>query len=1049
MKSLSIRTASLAIAMSLATAAQAQTEGVDKAEVPTIDSEQQLGFLNDGDTRLVNEEFDLAASGALVSVDVPVASVSDFAAGDEVVTMRSLDPRYGDIDAFWGDIIAFYGNIDAFWGDINPFYGDIGAFWGDISPFYGDITAFWGDIDAFWGDIIAFDAAHLASLGNFWQAASTQISATDHVWSKLIYEKAGSGYEIEYNGTPDLILAELEKLISQAEAQFGAAYTAETEQSFREGLVSEFLARHGINLSDKTSLAGFSAADRAAFFLDWHDSLMAYSGIDQVDHWMGTVNWTPSLTQIQGEKAITMIGIIDSNFGDDPEFSDNLILNEGNIDDLNGHGAGVASLILAEHDGEGIMGIAPNAIVAAYNPFDAQGNASWANIAAGINAIKAVAKTDDGGRASLINLSLGEPGFVATQGLSDVFRQKDIAAYNGQTVYVIAAGNEGIAQNHNIEWGFSSGASKSDVVLLDSSGNLLDPVYSGVSDTAAIFVGSVRPDGTISSFSNTPGSACLLDNGVCHERNRLMNFFVVAPGELLLVNDGQGGLVRRSGTSFAAPLVSGAIALLHDRWPWLANKPQETTQIIFRSARDLGAPGVDPVYGHGLLDVTASQSPLDFGAMTFTLYRKSRKRYSSTSMSASQLLTGGIPSWWETEDVFFTGIENIGSTHRDFAIPMSSFTYGRTTNALGSGYQRFQDFVSDRFANWLLSKGTDKNGDGRLGVSQVRSNTAETSGLWTMRYDAIQPRLTEEGAIRPVHNSATLTNPKGNLSFTFGHGQGALALTGQNFGIVSDHDHETGGVNPVLGLASGEIFAQAAYKPAPNTTVSVGYSNNREDWKDLDGVSEAERSLQRHLGARDAEALTVSVGQKVTDRLSVNAQWTRLNEKDALLGTQTGIDALLGEGSATDAVTVSASFDAGNGLSFDLSATGSATKTAKGQLLASTGNVMSSAAQFAINKRGVVGERDILRVSIGQPLTVEDGELELRSDQVIDRMTGEIGPVSQFFGIETKRRYTAEVVYATPVTEASELGLIGRYVSAGDDGAEATVMLGANFGMRF
>ena len=67
-------------------------------------------------------------------------------------------------------------------------------------------------------------------------------------------------------------------------------------------------------------------------------------------------------------------------------------------------------------------------------------------------------------------------------------------------------------------------------------------------------------------------------------RERLMDRFIVAPGELILLPDGQGGFVRRSGTSFAAPLVSGAIALLHDRWPWLANYPDESVDIILLSA---------------------------------------------------------------------------------------------------------------------------------------------------------------------------------------------------------------------------------------------------------------------------------------------------------------------------------------------------------------------------------------------------------------------------------------------------------------------------------
>ena len=132
-------------------------------------------------------------------------------------------------------------------------------------------------------------------------------------------------------------------------------------------------------------------------------------------------------------------------------------------------------------------------------------------------------------------------------------------------------------------------------------------------------VGSVDPLGAISSFSNQPGTACLLDNGVCSSGHHLYDRFMVAPGELILVSDGQGGLERRSGTSFAAPLVSGAITLLHDRWPWLRNYPQETAQIILSSAKDLGAPGPDPVYGYGLLDanaaVTASVPPVKANPM--------------------------------------------------------------------------------------------------------------------------------------------------------------------------------------------------------------------------------------------------------------------------------------------------------------------------------------------------------------------------------------------------------------------------------------------------
>lgn len=977
-----------------------------------------------------------ADAGDLVSVQGPIAANYY----DRVVTARSIDPFYGDIDAFYGDIVAFYGDIDAFWGDINPFYGDIdafygdiGAFWGDISPFYGDIGAFWGDIDAFYGDIGAFYGdigaftTHVHSIGAWGKAAKQQIATVESNWSALKYTTNPFGtVNITFDGTPDRIRNSLEALIQQAEAQFGAAYTAKTGKSFRDGFVAEILAKHGLNL-DNTTAAKLTLAknkgQRAAFFLDWNDSLMQYSGIDQVDHWMAAVNWTPSITQIQGEGKQAIVGIIDGSFAADADLADNVVWAGGGTTTVNGHGAGVASLIAGAHDGEGIMGIAPKVKIAAYNPFDANHKASWDSVANGIQSLlfKYVGGNDTG-YVSVINMSLGEKGHVFSQGMADVLNRPYINAWSHETTYVIAAGNDGITQTSDVNW-------------------------NGFQDTNFILVGSIDPNGEISKFSNRPGNACLLTNGVCGEGNRLMDRFIVAPGTMLLVSDGQGGVHRASGTSFAAPLVSGAVTLLHDRWKWLVRHPEETTEIIFRSARDLGAPGVDAVYGHGLLDVAASQSPLDFGAMTFNLYNGSGAL--KKAVTVDSLLSGGVPQSWDTDGVFFTAFEYIGDTYRDFLIPMSSLQQGQQSSVLGHGQQYMQDFISDRFANWLLSNGADKDGDGKLGVTQVRSNEAETSGQWTMRYDAMAPRFTQDGAVRPVHNAATLTTPDGKASFTLGHGQGALALSGGQFGIMSDHDAETGGVNPVLGLASGEMFGGASYNIAEGTKVSVGFSAEREDWEDLDTGNEMQRQLQRQLGAREAQALTVAIDQNITDRLSVGVQFTHLNEEDALLGMQTGNDALLGDGSRTDAMTASASFDAGNGLSFDLSVTGGATRTDDGQFLATSQRALSSAGQFAVNKRGVINARDILRVSVGQPLTVERGQLEFTSDQVVDRETGATAAVTQVIGIDTKRRLTSEFVYATPVADDAEFGLIGRYISAGEIGQEESFMIGANFGLRF
>ena len=60
------------------------------------------------------------------------------------------------------------------------------------------------------------------------------------------------------------------------------------------------------------------------------------------------------------------------------------------------------------------------------------------------------------------------------------------------------------------------------------------------------------------------------------------------------------------GTSFAAPKVTGAAALVVQKFNTSA---ANTKRILLTTADDLGAPGVDPVFGHGALNVTRALSP--------------------------------------------------------------------------------------------------------------------------------------------------------------------------------------------------------------------------------------------------------------------------------------------------------------------------------------------------------------------------------------------------------------------------------------------------------
>jgi len=83
---------------------------------------------------------------------------------------------------------------------------------------------------------------------------------------------------------------------------------------------------------------------------------------------------------------------------------------------------------------------------------------------------------------------------------------------------------------------------------------------------------------------------------------------VVAPGLNLYSCTKGGGYTIKSGTSMAAPLIAGMVALLRQYNPD-ATVEQIKTAII-QSSRDLGVPGEDNDYGHGLPDAYAALSYL-------------------------------------------------------------------------------------------------------------------------------------------------------------------------------------------------------------------------------------------------------------------------------------------------------------------------------------------------------------------------------------------------------------------------------------------------------
>jgi subtilisin family serine protease len=283
------------------------------------------------------------------------------------------------------------------------------------------------------------------------------------------------------------------------------------------------------------------------------------------------------------------------------------------------HGTLMAGIAAANADGTGTVGVAPDAklLLAQVGQGGNSTNVSYP-------AIKTAIDWASANGATVINLSLGStfdatfqkgitqlspstPGiFQAPKPYTSLysFNQSDIQAFavgtNRGSIIVAAAGNQGLP------YAQFPGAFATQV---DATGKL---VLGG----RMLIVGATDPTGTvIAPFSNKAGTICNNIVGTtCNDPYLVKDFFVVAPGMQVYgtaaqqLGLGNNGSIAVTGTSPATAYVSGGIALMKQAWPQL--KPEQIVSIVLNTAKDLGAKGVDDVYGHGLVDFNAATKPM-------------------------------------------------------------------------------------------------------------------------------------------------------------------------------------------------------------------------------------------------------------------------------------------------------------------------------------------------------------------------------------------------------------------------------------------------------
>jgi hypothetical protein len=95
--------------------------------------------------------------------------------------------------------------------------------------------------------------------------------------------------------------------------------------------------------------------------------------------------------------------------------------------------------------------------------------------------------------------------------------------------------------------------------------------------------------------------------------NRGAQIAIAAPGADIFLPAPDGKYQMASGTSFSAAYVSGIAALVLQRNPAL--KPEQLRTILTSTARDLGAPGRDDLFGAGEADAFAAVSAVQAGSV--------------------------------------------------------------------------------------------------------------------------------------------------------------------------------------------------------------------------------------------------------------------------------------------------------------------------------------------------------------------------------------------------------------------------------------------------
>lgn len=283
-----------------------------------------------------------------------------------------------------------------------------------------------------------------------------------------------------------------------------------------------------------------------------------------------------------------------------------------------GHGTAMASIAAGNMDGKGMVGVAPDADLAIAKITN--------NKRYGFSQARAAIKWGASIDATVANMS-ANTGYARTYS-KNWYQTEDGAWANNHARYIsnfyTGRRSTGFYGGENpLYWARALG--DSEMVLVNSAGN------SGLAfpENPAPMAIATKDDGSlwlrgqmiivgawdinkqdIASYSNKAGHICQgknLQGGQCLDEYRISDFFIMAPGTMFEAGKTGDTYKIGTGTSEAAAVVSGAVALVHQQWPHMTGA--NIVKLLTSTANKDITNYDKEVHGSGLLDLEAATRP--------------------------------------------------------------------------------------------------------------------------------------------------------------------------------------------------------------------------------------------------------------------------------------------------------------------------------------------------------------------------------------------------------------------------------------------------------